>query len=50
MNNMSGCIGEFAGTPCITSFNLPVQEEKIVCLFGRPGKYLNAIGVYLMPK
>ncbi|CAL9168230.1 unnamed protein product [Musa hybrid cultivar] len=50
MNNISGCIGEFAGTPCITSFNLPVQERKIVGLFGRAGKYIKAIGVYLMPK
>ncbi|CAD5168863.1 unnamed protein product [Musa acuminata subsp. malaccensis] len=57
MNNISGCIGELAGTPCIsqltpciTSFNLPVQEGKIVGLFGRAEKYLNAIGVYLMPK
>ncbi|CAL9760963.1 unnamed protein product, partial [Musa acuminata subsp. burmannicoides] len=27
-----------------TSFNLPVQEGKIVGLFGSAGKYLNAIG------
>ncbi|URE35305.1 Mannose glucose-specific lectin [Musa troglodytarum] len=56
LNAISGCIGEYDGTPCISQLTfttnmgtLPVDEGKIAGFYGRAGTYLIAIGAYLKP-